>query len=214
MPPEEISMALRHLVITLLATSVTAAVAPQAAAQVMGDASCPKFAVDHASFATCDHDRVARMGEVTPIPPRTAYELKQKLGPAVVFLDVRSRIEAAMLGTAVGIDHVIPYLDVAQPMRWDSARGALAREANPDFLAQIATAVSSQAAGFDTPIVLLCSNGAHASLAAEDLRRVGYAHIYVVVGGLDGSASAPGWRATGLPTEASANEQQLFGPGG
>jgi rhodanese-related sulfurtransferase len=145
------------------------------------------------------------------ITPAEARAMKQQSGPAVVFIDVRSRVEAAMRGTAAGVDYVVPYRELAHPVRWDNARSALAMVPNPAFVSQVQAAVKAQGATTDTPILLLCGSGTRAGQAATELRQAGFARVSVIGGGLDGSASLPGWRAAGQPTVASADEYQLFG---
>lgn len=177
----------RHFVLTLIATiALHAALPSKAAAQASG----PDL-----------------------ITPAEARAMKQQAGPAVVFLDVRSRAEAAMRGTAAGVDYVVPYRELAHPMRWDSARSALALAPNPAFASQVQAAVKAQGGTTNTPVLLLCASGTRAGLAAAELRRAGFTRVFVVGGGLDGSASLPGWRAAGQPTVASADEDQLFGLG-
>ena len=204
------SMKKRH-VFTVVAASLVALWLPQAAGQVMGDEACPYYAVDHASFATCDGDRVARAGTVSFIAPTAARQLKLRKGSGVLFIDVRSRVEAAMRETAAEIDYVVPYREAAHPLRWDSARGSIALKANPEFVTQIQAAVRAQGGGRATPVVLLCATGDRAAQAAELMRAVGFTEVYVVAGGMDGSATAPGWRAEALPVLATADEGQLFG---
>lgn len=152
-------------------------------------------------------------GSPDVITPAEARAMKQQSGAAVVFIDVRSRVEAAMRGTAAGIDYVVPYRELAHPIRWDSARSALAMVPNPAFVSQVRAAMRAQGANTDTPILLLCASGTRAGQAAAELRRAGFARVSVIGGGLDGSASLPGWRAAGQPTVASADEDQLFGLG-
>ena len=204
-------MSIKRHINTIVAGALAAIWLPQATGQVMGDESCPYFAVDHASFATCDGARVARSGAVSFIAPAAARELKQLKGQGVVFIDVRSRVEAAMRGTAVGIDYVVPYREAAHPMRWDSARGSIALEPNPEFLVQVQAAARAQGGGLATPVVLLCATGNRAAQAAEQMRSIGFTEVYVVAGGMDGTTAAPGWRAAALPVVAGADEDQLFG---
>ena len=116
-----------------------------------------------------------------------------------------------MRETAAGIDYVVPYREAAHPLRWDSARGSIALEANPEFLAQIRAAARAHGGGLATPVVLLCATGDRAAQAAELIRTVGFTEVYVVAGGMDGTVTAPGWRAEALPVLASADEDQLFG---
>lgn len=194
-----------------VANALAAFCLPPAAGQAMGDESCPYFAVDHASFATCDDAHITRPVAVFVIPPAAAHELKQWGGQGVLFIDVRSRVEAAMRGTAAGIDYVMPYREAAHPLRWDSARGSIALDSNPAFLEQVQAAARTQGGGLATPVLLLCATGTRAAQAAAEMGKVGLTEVYVVLGGLDGTAEASGWRAAGLPVLAGADEDQLFG---
>jgi len=204
-------MSIKRHINTIVAGALAIIWLPQATGQVMGDESCPYFAVDHASFATCDGDRVARAGAVSFLAPAAARELKQIKGQGVLFIDVRSRVEAAMRAMAAEIDFVVPYREAVHPMRWDSARGSIALEPNPEFLMQIQAAARAQGGGLTMPVVLLCATGNRAAQAAEQMRTVGFTEVYVVAGGMDGTASAPGWRAAAMPVRAGADEDQLFG---
>jgi len=108
------------------------------------------------------------------ITPAEARAMKQQSGPAVVFIDVRSRVEAAMRGTAAGVDYVVPYRELAHPVRWDNARSALAMVPNPAFVSQVQAAVKAQGATTDTLILLLCGSGTRAGQAATELRQAGF----------------------------------------
>jgi len=186
---------------------------PQAtSAQVVADSACPKYAVDIAAFATCDGDQVAKPDGVRELEATEAHDMKRQYGSAVLFIDLRSRYTAAISGTAEGVDAVVPYREVAQPLRWDRWNGSLALEPNTAFLTQVQSLLGARANGLATPIILLCTNGETASEAAEALRGVGVEQVFVVLGGVDGAETAPGWRAAGLPMRARAGERQLFRP--
>lgn len=204
-------MSMKRHVSTVAAAALLTVWLPHAAGQVMGDEACPYYAVDHAYFATCDGDRVARAGTVSIIAPAAARRLKLLKGHGVLFIDVRSRVEAAMREIAAGIDYVVPFLEAAHPLRWDSARGSIALQSNPGFPTQIQVAVRAHGGGLTTPVVLLCATGDRAAQAAELMSRIGFTEVYVVAGGMDGTAAAPGWRAEALPVVARADEDQLFG---
>ena len=182
-----------------------------AAAQVVADGACPKYAVDIAAFATCDGDRVARPAGISELTPAQAHELKRQYGSAVLFIDVRSRFAAALLGTAQGVDYVVPHREVAQPLRWDRWHGTLALEPNPDFLRQVESLVRAQPNGTATPVILLCATGESADEAARALRGLGLEQLFVVAGGVDGTETALGWRAEGLPMLDRPGERQLLG---
>jgi rhodanese-related sulfurtransferase len=206
---------LRRLPAALITIGVVAlfgAIAP-AKAQVMGDDACPKFAVDHAGFATCDGDRVAKAADARAawadeVTPRQALALKQSR--RAVFLDVRSRAEAALIGEAFSVDYVVPYRELALPMRWDAAHKALAMEPYPEFVQHVLGVVGALGGDLETPIVLICRNGDRSTAAATDLRAAGFTQVASVVGGIDGNATAAGWRKSGLPLVA-VDKDQLFG---
>lgn len=180
-------------------------------AQVVADSACPRYAVDIASFATCDGDRVARPAGIAELTPAQAHDLKRRYGAAVLFIDVRSRIAAALQGTADGVDHVVPYREIAQPLRWDRWHGTLVLEPNPDFLRQVESLVRTRPNGAATPVILLCATGDSAAEAALALRALGLEQLFVVAGGVDGAETAPGWRAEGLPMLDRPGERQLMG---
>lgn len=182
-----------------------------ATSQVVADSACPKYAVDIAAFATCDGDQVAKPAGIRELSPAEAHGMKRQYGPAVLFIDVRSRFEAALRGTAEGVDYVVPYREVAQPLRWDRWHGTLAQEANPDFLRQVESLVRAQPNGAATPLILLCATGEYAGEAAKALRGLGLEQLFVVAGGVDGTETATGWRGAGLPMLARAGERQLLG---
>jgi rhodanese-related sulfurtransferase len=182
-----------------------------AVAQVVADSACPKYAVDIASFATCDGDRVARSTGVSELTPARAHDLKRRYGSAVLFIDVRSRFAATLQGTADGVDYVVPYREIAQPLRWDRWHGTLALEPNPDFLRQVESLVRARPDGAVTPVILLCATGETAAEAALALRGLGLEQLFVVAGGVDGAELAPGWRAEGLPMLERPGERQLLG---
>lgn len=50
----------RTIILLAAASLASAAASGRVFAQVVADSACPKYAVDIASFATCDGDRVAR----------------------------------------------------------------------------------------------------------------------------------------------------------
>ena len=182
-----------------------------AAAQVVADSACPKYAVDIAAFATCDGDRVARPAGISELTPADAHDLKRRYGSAVLFIDVRSRFAAALQGTAAGVDYVVPYREVAQPLRWDRWHGTLAMEPNPDFLRLVESLVRARPNGAATPVILLCATGESAGEAARALGGLGLEQLFVVAGGVDGAELAPGWRAEGLPMLERPGERQLLG---
>jgi rhodanese-related sulfurtransferase len=60
-------------------------------------------------------------------------------------------------------------------------------------------------------VILLCATGESADEAARALRELGLEQLFVVAGGVDGTETALGWRAEGLPMLDRPGERQLLG---
>lgn len=52
------------------------------------------------------------------------------------------------------------------------------------------------------PIALICRTGARSGAVAAAMAKAGYTNVYSVAGGMLGSSEGPGWKRSGLPTEA------------
>ena len=141
---------------------------------------------------------------------REAAEFKAAQGPAVLFVDVRSKAEATFLGMADAVDVLIPYQEFSgETAPWDAKAGSYALEANLDFLPLLEKVLKARQLGKDSPIVLMCRSGARSATAVTLLARYGYTRVYSVVDGYEGDVakSGPqagqrvvnGWRVEGLP---------------
>ncbi len=152
------------------------------------------------------------------ISAANAAVAKAEYGRAVLLFDVRSHMEAAFGGRAPQADALVPYAEVAQPLRWDDATGAPALVPTADFVELARAWVAFYGGDSDTPLLLLCRTGAVAAQAAAALRQAGFTHVLVVQGGIDGvdSEDGPqyaGWKASGLPWLARADAVFLVGDG-
>ena len=208
-PHESIADAatLRRLIVAAYAAALAIPLAllllpTPAAAQVMGDTACPRFAVDHAGFATCDGDRAAQAassGATTrmEITPRAALALKQTR--QALFIDVRAPARVAATGTPFGVDYVVSAVD---PRAGD--------EVADRFVAHVAALVRANGGDNDTTLVLICADGTLSARALQALRSEGYPRAVTVAGGIDGNAGAPGWVKSGLPLVA-ADRSRLLG---
>lgn len=141
---------------------------------------------------------------------REAAELKAAQGPAVLFVDVRSKAEATFLGMARDVDALIPYQDFSgETAPWDAKAGSYALEANLDFLPMLEKALKARQLGKDSPIMLMCRSGARSATAVTLLARYGFSKVYSVVDGYEGDVAKDGpkagqravngWRMEGLP---------------
>jgi rhodanese-related sulfurtransferase len=140
------------------------------------------------------------------LSPSQALALKSASGAKVVFLDVRTRAEAAYVGMPEPVDALVPYLEHDEFMsEWDDTRGNFRVAANGRFAADVARALTRQGLGRDAVIVLICRSGDRSARAADLLYELGHANVHSVVDGFEGDLSAEGrrtvngWKNAGLP---------------
>lgn len=141
---------------------------------------------------------------------REAAELKAAQGPAILFVDVRSKAEASFLGMARDVDALVPYQDFSgETAPWDAKAGTYALEANLDFVPMLEKALQARQLSKDSPVILMCRSGARSATAATLLARYGFSKVYSVVDGYEGDVAKDGpragqrvlngWRNEGLP---------------
>ncbi|GIL05757.1 MAG: hypothetical protein BroJett031_22770 [Betaproteobacteria bacterium] len=163
-------------------------------AQVVGDEPCPIYAVDVASFATCDGDRVARApSDPARVDARLAHALKRTHGDAVLLIDLRRPDEIAATGLAEAVDAVVVYAESR-----DADDAGAAPLVAPAFIDAMKARIAALGGSAGTPLLLLCRTGVHAERAARALRAVGVSGAIVVDGGY---AGAQGWIDAGLPVQ-------------
>lgn len=197
-------------------TLMAAAFAGSAAAQVVGDSACPAYAVDIASFATCDGDRVARAGDPDRVSAGQAFVEKYRLGEGILLVDVRSRAEAALAGWATATDAIVPWDEIAHPYRWDPRRNDLARVQEANFVEHVDARVAALGADRSSRLLLMCRTGEQAMLAARTLLEAGFINVAVIDGGFEGRLDSDGrrrggWKDQQLPWTASLNGLRPLG---
>lgn len=201
---------IRGTLVTLAGSLVGACLVGTAAAQVVADSACPKYAVDDAAFATCDGDYAARADGIEFVTPTVASHMKQIHGAEVLLIDVRSRADVAANGMANQVDALIPYQDRASAQRWDDITDDRSPERDSQFLPHVRAEVAARGGGDDMPVVVLCRDGSLALRAGETLRSAGHLHVYVVDGGFegrfDGRERSGGWKQANLPWTAVVDE--------
>lgn len=144
-----------------------------------------------------------------PLYAFDAYTLARLNWPRVLFLDVRTRPEVELLGTASLVDANVPVEVHTWPFAWDTLRRRLALERSPDFLAGVEHQRRRKGLTEADAVLLTCDNGERAAMAADVLGRAGYTQIYTVADGMEGDqhdAATPsgrralnGWKLSGLP---------------
>lgn len=115
--------------------------------------------------------------------------LKSKNG-RVLFLDVRTPAELISSGST-------RLIDGNDPVMIEPAAGTRL-EPNPDFTNRAGQRLAAKGLSKSDPVVLICRSGNRSALAANLLTAAGFAEVYSVADGFDGSG-ADGWKNAGLP---------------
>jgi phage shock protein E len=83
-------------------------------------------------------------------------------------------------------------IDVREKEDWEKARACGAIHLSKGI---VELEIEETVPDLDRKIVCYCGGGSRSLLAAENLRRMGYRHVYSLKGGFRA------WNASGLPTE-------------
>jgi rhodanese-related sulfurtransferase len=199
------------------AIAIAACAGPDSAlAQVVDDSACPKYAVDIASFATSDGDRVARdESEIQRVSSQGAFSWTLVAGKDALLIDIRSRAEIAFVGMPAGVDVIVPFAEIAQPLHWDPSRRDLQLVSDPRVVATVEAHIARKGGDRKTPLLLICRSGERAATAAQLLQNAGLERVVVVKGGFEGNIGADGrrrggWKDAGLPWFAKTDAALMF----
>lgn len=124
---------------------------------------------------------------VENVPPAQAWEALNN-DPEARLVDVRTEAE----WNAVGIPDGAEAGKETVLLPWQIAPGA---PVNPGFLDGLRGAGLTPA----NRLYFICRSGARSAAAAEAARQAGFAEVYNVANGYEGSRAGPGWKAQDLP---------------
>lgn len=149
-----------------------------------------------------------------------AFDLKQDMGDAVLFVDVREPVEIMFTGYTDTVDANVPFL-LVNPSKWNPKKPVLAMEPNPDFVTGIERALAARDLDKTAPVILMCrSGGTRGAPSAHALEGLGFEQVYVVTDGFEGSTakddpnspwrSVDGWKNSGLPWSYKLNPEKVY----
>lgn len=142
---------------------------------------------------------------------REAYEMKTANPDRVSFIDVRTRPEIHYIGMADQIDANVPYQFDTTDWRTksDGVHGYFRKKRNPDFEAGVENVLASRGLDKNGPVIIMCTSGSRAPLAARALHKAGFTQVYTQVEGFEGIKATSGehkgkrliagWKFEGLP---------------
>ncbi len=146
----------------------------------------------------------------------TAF-LAQK-GSRTLFIDVRTPGELMFVGSTPLIDANVP-LRLGPTAAFDSKKGTLALEANPNFIAEVEQRLAAKSLSKSDPVLLMCRSGERSAAAANLLTDAGFTQVYSVTDGFEGDLAKEGpeaghrtvngWKNNRLPWGYSLDKEKM-----
>lgn len=154
------------------------------------------------------------------VDSKETYEMKQKLGEQMLFVDVRDPIEIMFTGFTDVADINIPF-KLADRNQWNSKKPVFAMFENPNFERDIEAALEARGLSKQVPIIIMCrSGGTRSAPATKLLENKGYENVYVVTDGFEGGTVKDGerknwrlkngWKNSGLPWSYKLNKDKMY----
>jgi rhodanese-related sulfurtransferase len=149
-----------------------------------------------------------------------AAAMKRADPAKVLFIDVRSRAEAVLLGMPTLADHLVPLLDYSAPWEWSADQGEYLQQANPRFVQDVEQRLAKAGLTKNDPVILLCRSGTRSNSAAGLLSLYGFKKAYTVIDGYEGdlATSGPqagqrsvnGWKNARLPWTYQLDSAKVY----
>ncbi|MCW2313215.1 rhodanese-like domain-containing protein [Rhodoferax antarcticus] len=148
------------------------------------------------------------------------YAEVQKADSKVLFVDVRDPLEIMFVGFTDAVHVNIPFLMVDKNA-WEDKRGVFKLNQNPDFVAQIKSALEKRGLATDAVVITMCRSGSErGEPSAAFLRANGFPNARYVIHGFQGAALKDGpqagfrlqngWQNSGLPWSAKMNPAKMY----
>jgi len=150
------------------------------------------------------------------LTPQEAYDMMQKEGDKVLFIDVRTPEELYFVGYPTVIDKNIPiaYIDYSKFKK--NKKGEVVKFAsykNKEFMPQLEAALKKKGLDKNSPIIVICRSGSRAAKAAKMMDKAGYKNVYNLDQGFEGDKdknkhrTVNGWKNANLPYTYKVNEK-------
>ncbi|MDO6441807.1 MULTISPECIES: rhodanese-like domain-containing protein [unclassified Marinobacter] len=156
------------------------------------------------------------------LTPQETYDLVQKQGDQVLFVDVRDPVEIMFIGYTDVVDINIPFM-LADRSTFLADKGRFAMETNPNFAASVEQALKDKGLGKDALIITMCRSGSSRGKPSADyLLEHGFTNVKYIDHGFQGSGAKEGkkagmrivngWQNEGLPWSMKLNPEKIFQP--
>jgi len=150
------------------------------------------------------------------LTPQEAYDMKQKEGAKVLFIDVRTPEELYFVGYPTVVDKNIPFAYINYSKFKKNKEGKVVKFAskkNDKFLEQFEATLKEKGLGKDAPVILMCRSGKRAAKTAKILNKAGYKNVYNLDQGFEGDKdknkhrTVNGWKNANLPYTYKVNDK-------
>jgi rhodanese-related sulfurtransferase len=148
------------------------------------------------------------------LTPQEAYDMMQKEGDKVLFVDVRTPEELYFVGYPTVVDKNVPLAYVDYSKFKKNKKGKVVKFAskmNDKFVPEVEAALKEKGLDKNAPIILMCRSGHRAAKAAKILDKAGYKNVYNLDQGFEGDKdkqkhrTVNGWKNAGLPYTYAVN---------
>ncbi len=145
-----------------------------------------------------------------------AFDEIQSEGNDILFLDVRTRSEIAVVGMPTAADANVPYMFMVEPMTWNDDWGSFKMTKNQNFLNTVKQRLEEKGLTQDDKIFLMCRSGGRSASAADLLTKAGFTNVYSVVDGYEGDKAKNGkrvlhgWKNSDLPWSYKLDKKKMY----
>ena len=170
--------------------------------------------VSSAQVVNIPSDKATKAGQY--LTARGAYNLVQNERARILFVDIRTRAELAIVGMTQEVDGHVPYVEFNDFWEWDSAAARFKLDLNQHFGAAIARLLEKKGLGKNDKIVLMCRSGDRSARAANLLTDLGYTNVISVVDGFEGDLTPEGrrevngWKNAMLPWSYKLDRSKIY----
>jgi len=152
------------------------------------------------------------------LTPREAFDEIQSKENEILFIDVRTRSEIAVVGMPTVADANVPFMLMAEPMTWNEEWGSFKMTRNQEFLKIVKQRLEEKGLSQEDKVFLMCRSGGRSASAADLLTEAGFINVYSVVDGYEGDKAKNGkrnlngWKNSDLPWSYKLDRQKMYLP--
>ena len=164
----------------------------------------------------------AQAEEALSLTPQETYDMVQKQGDQLLFVDVRDPVEIMFIGFTDVIDRNIPF-KLADRSNFLADKGRFAMNTHTEFAADVEKALKEKGLSKDDLVITMCRSGSsRGKPSAEYLMERGFTNVKYIDNGFQGGGAkegekkgmriVSGWQNSGLPWSMDLNPEKIYHP--